>query len=86
MIFFITLIIKKYLHWYIMSFWNRVGNGASMSNSVDIVANSISLIQPDGSLQTLTIGGTVAPVNAPTFTGTVGGIYAASVAELALHK
>ena len=69
-----------------MSFLNRVGNGASMTNSIDIVAHSISLIQPDGSLQTLTLGGTIAPVNAPTFTGAVGGIDAASVAELALHK
>ena len=45
-----------------------------MTNSVDIVANSISLIQPDGSLQTLTIGGTIAPVNDPIFTGTVQGV------------
>ena len=68
-----------------MSFLNKAGNGASMTNSIDLVCNSISLLQPDGSLQLLTLGGTVAPVNAPTFTGTVGGIDSASVVELALH-
>ena len=30
---------------------NRVGNGASMTNRIDIVANSICLVAPDGSLQ-----------------------------------
>ena len=56
-----------------MTFYNKQGV-CSMTNSVDIVANSISLIQPDGSLQTLTIGGTIAPVNDPIFTGTVQGV------------
>ena len=45
-----------------------------MTNSVDIIANSISLIQPDGSLLSLTVGGTIAPVNDPVFTGTVQGV------------
>jgi len=69
----------------IMSFLNKVGNGASMTNSIDLVCNSISLLQADGSLQPLAMCVTVAPVNAPTFTGTVGGIDSTSVAELALH-
>ena len=47
-----------------MTFYNKQGD-CSQTNSVDIIANSISLIQPDGSLQTLTIGGTIAPVNDP---------------------
>ena len=50
---------------------NKDGNGACMTNSIDLICNSISLIQPDGSIQ--------------PFTGTVGGIDAASVAQLALH-
>jgi hypothetical protein len=50
-----------------------------MTNSVDIIANSISLIQPDGTLKTLTIGGTIAPVNNPTFTGTGQGVTADSI-------
>ena len=56
-----------------MTFYNKQGD-CSQTNSVDIIANSISLIQPDGSLQTLTIGGTIAPVNDPIFTGTVQGV------------
>ena len=56
-----------------MTFYNKQGN-CNMTNSVDIIANSISLVQPDGTLQTLTIGGTIAPVNNPTFTGTVAGV------------
>jgi len=42
-----------------------------MTGSVDIVANSLPLIKADGSLQTLTLGG--------TFTGTVGGVTKESV-------
>jgi hypothetical protein len=61
-----------------MAFYNKKGS-CNMTNSLDIVANSISLIQPDGSLQTLTIGGTIAPVNNPTFTGTVAGVTADSI-------
>ena len=49
-----------------MTFYNKQGD-VSQTNSVDIIANSISLIQPDGSLQTLTIGGTIAPVNDPIY-------------------
>ena len=56
-----------------MTFYNKKGS-SNMTNAVDIIANSISLVQPDGSLQTLTIGGTIAPVNNPTFTGTVAGV------------
>ena len=56
-----------------MSFLNKVGS-CNMTGSVDIVANSITLIRPDGSLQELTLGGTIAPVNNPTFTGTVQGV------------
>ena len=61
-----------------MTFYNKQGN-CNMTNSVDIIANSISLVQPDGTLQTLSIGGTIAPVNNPTFTGTVQGVTAASI-------
>ena len=50
-----------------------------MTGSVDIVANSISLIKPDGTLQSLTLGGTIAPVNDPQFTGTVQGVSKVSV-------
>ena len=45
-----------------MAFLNKVGS-CNMIGSLDIVANSISLIQPDGSLQVLSLGGTVPPVN-----------------------
>ena len=55
-----------------MTFYNQQGN-CNMTNSVDIVANSISLILPDGTLQSSTIGGSIAPVNNHTFTGDVGG-------------
>ena len=48
-----------------MTFYNKQGD-VSMTNSVDIIANSISLIQPDGTLQALTVGGTSVPVNNPT--------------------
>lgn len=61
-----------------MTFYNKKGS-SNMTNAVDIIANSISLVQPDGSLQTLTIGGTIAPVNNPTFTGTVAGFSANSI-------
>ena len=61
-----------------MTFYNKHG-ACNMTNSIDIIANSISLIQPDGTLQTLTIGGTIAPVNNPTFTGTVAGVTADSI-------
>ena len=45
-----------------MTFYNKQGS-CNMTNAVDIVANSISLIQPDGTLQSLTGGGgTTAPV------------------------
>ena len=50
-----------------------------MTGSVDIVANSISLIKPDGTLQSLTLGGTIAPVNDPQFTGIVQGVSKESV-------
>ena len=56
-----------------MAFLNKIGS-CNMTGSVDIVANSISLIKPDGSLQELTLGGTIAPVNNPQFTGTVQGV------------
>ena len=61
-----------------MTFLNKKGS-SNMTNAVDIIAHSISLVQPDGSLQTLTIGGTIAPVNNPTFTGTVAGVSANSI-------
>ena len=35
-----------------MAYFNKQGNGATILNTNDIVANSISLIGPDGSLQT----------------------------------
>jgi hypothetical protein len=50
---------------------NRLGSGANMTGSLDLVCNSISLIQPDGTLQALTLGGTIAPVNNPNLTGNV---------------
>ena len=50
-----------------------------MTGSVDIVANSISLIRPDGTLQALTLGGTIAPINDPQFTGIVQGVSKESV-------
>ena len=56
-----------------MTFYNKRGS-SNMTNAVDIIANSISLVQPDGTLQTLTIGGSIAPVNNPTFTGNVQGV------------
>ena len=56
-----------------MAFLNKVGS-CNMTGCVDIIANSLSLIKPDGSLQTLTLGGTIAPINSPQFTGTVGGV------------
>jgi hypothetical protein len=56
-----------------MAFLNKVGS-CNMTGSVDIVANSLSLIKPDGSLQTLTLGGTIAPIDSPQFTGSVGGV------------
>ena len=62
-----------------MSFLNRVGNGASMTNSIDIVANSISIINPDGSLQSLTSAN-------PVFTGTITGVDTNSVAQLAYQQ
>ena len=56
-----------------MTFLNRHGS-SNMTNSVDIIANSISLILPDGTIQSLTIGGSIAPVNNPAFTGNVQGV------------
>ena len=50
-----------------------------MTGSADIIANSISLIKPDGTLQSLTLGGTIAPVNDPQFTGIVQGVSKESV-------
>ena len=35
-----------------MTYFNKQGNGANILNTTDIVANSISLIAPDGTLQT----------------------------------
>ena len=61
-----------------MAFLNKVGS-CNMTGSVDIVANSISLIRPDGTLQALTLGGTIAPINDPQFTGTVNGVTKNSV-------
>ena len=61
-----------------MAFYKKKGS-SNMTNSLDIVANSFSLIRADGSLQPLTIGGTIAPVNNPTFTGTVAGVTADSI-------
>ena len=61
-----------------MAFLNKVGS-CNMTGSVDIVANSISLIRPDGTLQALTLGGTIAPANNPTFTGTVQGVTKATI-------
>ena len=37
-----------------MAYFNETGNGANILNTTDIVANSISLIGPDGTLQTFT--------------------------------
>ena len=56
-----------------MTFYNKRGS-SNMTNAVDIIANSISLVLPDGTLQTLTIGGSIAPVNNPTFTWNVQGV------------
>ena len=61
-----------------MAFYNKKGS-SNMTNSLDIVANSFSLIRADGSLQPLIIGSTIAPVNDPTFTGTVAGVSANSI-------
>ena len=61
-----------------MAFLNKVGQ-CNMTGSVDVVANSISLLNPDGTLQKLTLGGTVAPVNNPSFSGTVQGVTKESV-------
>ena len=61
-----------------MAFLNKVGQ-CNMTGSVDVVANSISLINPDGTIQQLTLGGTVAPVNNPSFSGTVQGVTKESV-------
>ena len=61
-----------------MSFSNSQGSGANMTGSVDIVANSISIINSDGTLSAFTGsggggggGGSVANTNNPIFTGTV---------------
>ena len=61
-----------------MAFLNKMGS-CNMTGSVDIVANSIKLIKPDGTLQELTLGGTIAPINDPQFTGNVGGVTKATV-------
>ena len=61
-----------------MAFLNKIGS-CNMTGSIDIVANSITLIKPDGTLQALTLGGTIAPVNNPTFTGTVQGVTKESI-------
>jgi hypothetical protein len=37
-----------------MTYFNKAGNGANILNTTDIVANSISLIAPDGTLQKFT--------------------------------
>ena len=62
-----------------MSFINKQGSGANMTGSLDIVANSISIINPDGTLQTVS-------ANNPTFTGTITGVDNVSVAQLAVHQ
>jgi hypothetical protein len=46
-----------------MSFLNKQGSGANMTGSLDIVANSLSLITPDGSLQRFT--GTATGIELP---------------------
>jgi hypothetical protein len=61
-----------------MAFLNRLGSGANMTGSLDIVANSISVINPDGSLQSVS-------ANNPVFTGTITGVDNVSVSQLALH-
>ena len=62
-----------------MSFLNKLGSGANMTGSLDVVAHSISLINPDGSLQSTS-------ANNPVFTGVITGVDTASVAQLALHQ
>ena len=57
-----------------MAFSNASSNGASITNSRDLVCNSISLTNPDGSLTSLTLGGTVAPATNPNFQGSVAGV------------
>ena len=49
-----------------MSFLNKQGSGANMTGSLDIVANSLSLIGPNGSLQTFTGSATGIGVVGPT--------------------
>jgi hypothetical protein len=62
-----------------MAFLNKIGNGASMTNSIDLVCNSISVINLDGSLQSVS-------ANNPVFTGTITGVDNVSVSQLALHQ
>ena len=61
-----------------MAFLNKIGQ-CNMTGSVDVVANSISLINPDGTLQKLTLGETTAPVYHPSLQGTVQGVTKDSV-------
>jgi hypothetical protein len=65
---------------------NKLGNGANLTNAVDVVANSVSIIQNgqvvdigDLFVRNAVVGSVVAPVNNPQFTGNVNGVDAASV-------
>ena len=55
-----------------MAFLNKFGNGASMTNSIDVVCNSISLIGPDGTLTKFTGSASGTGVVGPV--GDIGGV------------
>ena len=56
-----------------MAFLNRQGS-CNMTGSVSVIANAISVIKPDGTIEEWELGGNIAPTNNPTFTGNVNGI------------
>ena len=56
-----------------MALLNKQGS-CNMTGNLDVVVNSISLIKPDGTIEEWTLGGNIATVHNPTFTGTVNGV------------
>ena len=56
-----------------MAFLNRQGS-CNMTGSVSVIANTISVIKPDGTIEEWNLGGNIAPTHNPTFTGNVNGI------------
>ena len=61
-----------------MAFLNKQGL-CNLTGCVSLIANSISVIKPDGTIEEWDLGGNIAPTHNPTFTGIVNGIDRVSI-------